>query len=287
MKKKIIIFGIILITIILITSGFTFARYVSKSIWNYYLESQGFYLSSDKLSEDTSQNVDTLWDGESIHFSLTNTLNNEYGTDYDIDYTVNCVTNNGSECYINGTDSSTYNGVLSTYSVCVNNKDDGVDTSSFDKTNCEINGYEWDNIPTVKDLYFDIADKDLSEVTATITVTSTSPYTKTLTGDFILTKDKNIVGNITMDYQNYSSYDNLVISNSYDNDKCVKITWNADNLRIDSNDFLSYQTDSNGYINEIDIKINKKNNINYKFYKVNDNTYSTKDFNLTEIECSN
>lgn len=287
MKKKLIIIGIILVTIVLITGGFTFAKYTSKSIWNYYLESQGFYLSSDKLDSSPSKNVDNLWNGESVHFSLTNTLDNGVGTNFDINYKVTCTTSTGTDCFLNGTNSSVYEGVLSTYSVCQNNKDDGVDTTLLDKTNCEIKGYEWKNIPTVKDLYFDIADKSLNEVTVNITVSSTYPYRKTLSGEFKLTKDKNFNGNISMDYKNYTNYDNLIITNSYDEDKCVKVSWNADNLRIDSNKFISSLTDQNGYINEISLKIKGKENINYRFYKTNNKVYDISEFNLSEIVCSN
>ena len=99
MKKKLIIIGIILVTIVLITGGFTFAKYTSKSIWNYYLESQGFYLSSDKLDSSPSKNVDNLWNGESVHFSLTNTLDNGVGTNFDINYKVTCTTSTGTDCF--------------------------------------------------------------------------------------------------------------------------------------------------------------------------------------------
>ena len=90
-----------------------------------------------------------------------------------------------------------------------------------------------------------------------------------------------------MDYKNYTNYDNLIITNSYDEDKCVKVSWNADNLRIDSNKFISSLTDQNGYINEISLKIKGKENINYRFYKTNNKVYDVSEFNLSEIECSN
>ena len=54
----------IVLIVVLVCLGFSFflttlARYSSSNVWNYYLESQGFYFSSDNLSND-QVNVDTF-----------------------------------------------------------------------------------------------------------------------------------------------------------------------------------------------------------------------------------
>ena len=68
MRKYLIMIVIFLGTILLITNGFTLAKYVSNTVWNYYLNSQGFYLSSDQLGNNV-KNVNNVWDGTSIHFN--------------------------------------------------------------------------------------------------------------------------------------------------------------------------------------------------------------------------
>ena len=124
MKKR---YKIILIVVLI---GFclglfltTLARYSSSNVWNYYLESQGFYFSSDNLSND-QVNVDTFWDGSSVHFNLKNFSNNNLITSKDISYQVSCeVIDSDIPCTLNGTESSTVNGVLSKSSRCVNDID--------------------------------------------------------------------------------------------------------------------------------------------------------------------
>lgn len=287
-KKRIVIISTIFIVIVIVLLfGTTYAKYKAESIWNYYLETKEFYFSSDKLGIEPIENVDNQWDGESVYFSLKNSDNNDDVTNFDIKYNVTCETNNGSSCSINGSNDSSYEGILSTYNFCENSTNDGVDTTSFNKVECEVNGYSWKNAPAIKELYFDIIDDTLDSVEVTITATSIEPYKKKIVGKFLLTKDKNLVGNISMDYKSYTNNDNLIISNSYDEDKCIKLSWDANNLRIDEDEFISSKADSNGYINEIIAKIGSKDTINYTFYKTDDKKYSTNDFNLTKIECSN
>ena len=47
---------------LIITRGFSYARYASNAVFNYYLSSKGFYFESDELSFDTKKNVDTMWE---------------------------------------------------------------------------------------------------------------------------------------------------------------------------------------------------------------------------------
>ena len=42
-RKYLIYLVIVLAFILVATNGFTFAKYVSNSVWNYYLNSKGFY----------------------------------------------------------------------------------------------------------------------------------------------------------------------------------------------------------------------------------------------------
>lgn len=275
MKKIIIIVLSVILGLVLLRSGYSLAKYTADSVWNYYLSSKGFYIASDQLNQE---NVNNVWDGNSVHFNLKNSLNDIVGTDYDIKYQVECTTDVGATCTVLGQD--IYYGTLSSYNSCVNNIDD-TDVSSLDKTNCEMQGYTWQTIPTTKDLYFDIVG-DVKEVVATVTVTTIEPYKTTLQGTFTLTKDQSTNNKIILNYIN----DNLVISNSNDTNKCIKLKWDANKIRIDSDNYFNYQIDSNGYINEIDLKINAKDSIKYDFYKI-DSTFDINGFSFEEIECTN
>ena len=48
----------------------------------------------------------------------------------------------------------------------------------------------------------------------------------------------------------------------------------------ETNSFTSYQTDSEGYINEITLTITKKNSLSYRFYEISE--VNTNDFSLVE-----
>ncbi len=275
--------------------GFTFAKYASTSVWDYYLKSRGFYFSSDYLGSNTINNYNTLWDGGSVHFNIKNNLNESVITDYDIDYRVTCMVEGDAatytECHINGTSTHTQDGVLSSFQVCVNNSDDGIDASLLNKTNCELGGYDWTNQIAVKDLYFDVVlidqQYELTDVVVNVTATSTAPYSKALRGNFTLHKSNAEEGEISLNYKNYSNYDRLIISNSYQNSKCVRVAWDSTKLIIneDGNSFNHFEVDESGYINAIVFPIATKDSVNYVFYsKSFDEIYNSTEFQLTEME---
>jgi hypothetical protein len=292
-KKYIFLVFLIVICGVLSICGYTLARYVSNSVWDYYLKSKGFYFSSDYLGSSIVKNADNLWDGGSVHFNIKNNLNEMVMTEYDIDYRVVCTiegeASTHAECYMNGTTSNTQDGVLSSFQACSNPTDDGVDVSLLNKTDCELGGYDWENQVAVKDLYFDVivtdSNYDLKDVVVNVTATSLSPYSKTLIGEFTLRKGNAGLSNVSMDYKNFSNYDRLIISNSYSDTKCMRIIWNSDKLLInaDSSAFSSSGTDINGYINEIKFNINAKTSSSYIFYRRDFNmTYGVSEFEITE-----
>lgn len=289
-KKQLIFLGIFLACIVCITCSLSYAKYASNTLWNYYLTSKGFYFSSDNLTEKGTKIVNTIWDGNSIFFNIKNNLNDIVITDYDIGYKVTCTIQNPQienvSCKLNGTSSNRYEGVLSNFKSCVNTKNDGVIVTDYDKTTCEMNGYEWMNQIATKDLYFDI-EGDVENVDVNIIVTSTFPYTKTLSGNYVLYKDKSLIGMLNKQYLEYTDYSSLVITNSYKENKCATVTWDANKVRIDfeKNKITNYATDNSGYINEITFPINGKESIQYIFYKVNQEQYDTSLFTITEIEC--
>ena len=94
---------------------------------------------------------------------------------------------------------------------------------------------------------------------------------------------------LNINYKEFDNYSRVIITNSYDEKKCVKLSWNQDNLRIDeiNKQISSYQYDNNGYINEINFNINKKDSISYIFYKTDfSKKYDYKEFTFIESnEC--
>ena len=267
MKKR---YKIILIVVLI---GFclglfltTLARYSSSNVWNYYLESQGFYFSSDNLSND-QVNVDTFWDGSSVHFNVKNFSNNNLISSKDISYQVSCeVIDSDIPCTLNGTESSTVNGVLSKSSRCVNEIDQ-IDVSSMNKTECEVAGYTWENISVTNDLYFDIDSDEITDVSVLITVNSTSPFRKTMTGVFNLSKSEVVTGNIDYNVNHYDSFDELIISNSYDTGKCISVSFDSSKRIVDiTNDMNIISSDNNGYVNSFSFGVGSMSNDKIVFY---------------------
>ena len=183
MKKrtKYMMFSIIFLSIIcIITSSYTYAKYVSNHAWNYYLGTKGFYFSSEQLGNTKITNVNNNWNYDSTYFSLKNSENDFLTSDYDIEYTVKCTIQNDaskySKCVLNGSNSDTWSDVISSSSKCKNDIDE-TNVSTYNKEKCESKGYKWDIKENNKNLYFDIVktgEEDLNYVSVFLEVTSTS-----------------------------------------------------------------------------------------------------------------
>ena len=298
MKKrtKYLLLLIVLLSISsMITYGYSYAKYVSNYAWNYYLSTKGFYFGSDELGTDKITNVNNNWDYESTYFTLKNSENDYLVTDYDIEYTVKCTIQNEaseySKCLLNGTDSDTFSGIISSSSVCKNNiSQEYINLSN--KDDCESSNYEWVIQKNYTDLYFDIVktgDHDIDYVSVLIEVSSSSPYSKKLVGEFNLSSVEMKESGLKVDYKEFDSYSRVIISNSYDENKCVKLNWNSDKLRIDSTDqnISLKKFDGNNNINEINFNIGRRNNISYMFFKTDfSKVYDSSEFSLVESnEC--
>ena len=281
-----------LVGLLILTRGITYAKYVSNSVLNYYLNSKGFYFRSDDLTAETKNNVDTSWDGNKVSFTINNSSNKSLATEYDIQYEITCAieeTDTTKVCYLNGTNSSKVTQTLSADFACkdtTNNKD----VSSLDESTCTKQGYTWTAIPSTSTNYFEVVDingKDVDTANVIITATSTSPYKKTIKGKYTLNKDKSELGTLSLKYETKTHYENVIVTNSYNEDKCIKLTWNSDDLVIDNSDSYQTLTNDNNYINGIIFKLNKKDSTNFIFYKQDKSkTYSEADFALVEsTEC--
>lgn len=281
-----------LVGLLILTRGITYAKYVSNSVLNYYLNSKGFYFRSDDLTAETKNNVDTSWDGNKVSFTINNSSNKSLATEYDIQYEITCAieeTDTTKVCYLNGTNSSKVTQTLSADFACkdtTNNKD----VSSLDESTCTKQGYTWTAIPSTSTNYFEVVDingKDVDTANVIITATSTSPYKKTIKGKYTLNKDKSELGTLSLKYETKTHYENVIVTNSYNEDKCIKLTWNSDNLVIDNSNSMQTIENDNKYINGVIFKLNKKDSTNFIFYKQDKSkTYSEADFALVEsTEC--
>lgn len=272
-KRYLILGGSVIIVSILLTVGLTYGKYATNAVWNYYLGAKGFYFTSDYLSMENTQNVNQLWDGEKVYFSLSNSDNELVATNFDISYEVTCeVEEENTMCYLNGTTQNVYNGVLSGYETCKNTKNDGVDVTSYSKTTCEIEGYTWQKEIAKPELYFEVVKEDgtpVTDATVKITATSKSPYKKTLTGTFLLHRDSTSSGSILKSYTNNQYVEKLYLTNTYNEEKEVTISFDSQNHRLakEKITIISHTTDENGYINSFKIKLSSKKSKELTFYK--------------------
>ena len=290
MKKRYIFIGLTLALIsLLLVNGKSYAKYVSNVVWNYKLESLGFYFSSPDLGLNTVRNVNNNWMGEDIKFSINNGLNDLVTTQYDIQYQVTCTVedNPNVRCIMNGTDTNTYTGVLSHESKCFNDKDDK-DVSLYTKSQCEVEGYVWKDYLMEKELYFNLeSENDISSVVVNIEAVSTAPYEKILYGEYILTKVTPDDEKISIKYTDIDNQGILVISNSYSKPKCGTISFDSDKLRVSSDGNMdTYKTSNDGYINSFNFNISKNDSISFNFYEKVLDDYDELSFTLKEGTCN-
>ena len=291
-KRTVIIIAILIVLVAIVTG--TSAKYVYNSVWSYYLTSKEFYFESDLLTLGTKKNAILNWDGTDVSFVIKN--NNDLSTsEFDISYKIACeVLGNAANylsCNLNGTGKNEIEGVLSSTAKCVNTKDE-TDTSKYTKAGCEIGGYSWnyDLIQTKNSFNFIMLDetKKIDEVSVKVTVESTKPYKKILTGVFHLNKVEQSEREYNVEYQAYSNYDELTIINNSNATKCFLIGFDSNDYVLNTleNEKLDIYTDAKEVINGFDIKIANGESLSYNFYKLNKNkNYSIDDFMVTEKEC--
>lgn len=278
-KKYLFILVFVILAVFLSINNFTFSKYIYNSVWDYFLRTKGFYFNSDNLGMSSIDNVNNLWDGESVHFNLKNNLNDNVITDYDIYYIITCSiigeTADYVECDLNESGFNSINGTLLNSKSCKNKTSDEIDVTEYTKEDCELNNYEWSSDITTNDIFFDVVltdpEYEINDVIVSINATSNSPYQKTISGNFTLHKSIINENEISLNYDSFSNHDELTITNSYSESKCIELTWDSEKLRIDAdeNDFNSYLTDLNGYINEIKFVLGAKKSLKYRFYQTN------------------
>ena len=291
LKKMIILMFIVLISGFIYSYGISYAKYAADSVWNYYLKSKGFYFNSDYLDITEVKNVNNLWDGQKVSFNIRNNLNQTVVTNSDITYTISCeVIGEASayaECKMNGTNSNEISGTLSGYQRCVNNTEDQTDVSTYIKTNCELGGYEWVSDIAQEDLYFDVISTDenqaLNDVIIRVEAKSNSPYKKTISGLFSLHKIVIDEGKIVSKIKEYSNYNKLIITNTYEVEKCINISWDPEKFLINLDGIENYSTNINNYVKEINVLVGSKTSKSYDFYlKDLSSSYEVSEFSVQE-----
>lgn len=238
MKKKILIVVLFIIVSFIIFNHTSYAKYVSNSIWDYYLNSNKFYFESDYLTMNSKNNIYNSWDGSSISFNLTNGLNNKIYTKDDISYQVTCsIDDSDKTCLINGEE--VYKSVLKGNML------------STDILSIEI-------------------DDAISLANVKVVAKAISPYKKTLKANFELNKvaDKD---DISYDIEKLDNYNKLNIINASSNEKCLHVNFSTDSIRILDQDIIkNIGTDTNGYINEFDINVKENDIVSIDFYSTVD-----------------
>jgi len=293
MKKRKILTIVIILIILFSTISLTLGKYIYNSVWVYYISSRGFYFESDKLDINTKKNSILKWEGENLEFELKNSSNSGLISEDDITYKITCEVLGDEfdyvECVLNGTESNVYTGTLATVSYCKNSKD-SMDVSALEKAECEIQGYTWYNETTSKTNYFNLNliddTKKIDEVAVKITAESLTPYSKKIVGIYNLNKLEKKETNLIINYQNYVEYDELILTNLSNEQKCVEIIFDSNNYIIDLNDNIVDYSLENNKINKITIGIPEKNSVINQFYKINfEKEYSISDSIITEKEC--
>ncbi len=287
-RKISVLVVVVLLVIFASLSLFSFARYVGSSIWDYYLESNEFYFYSNQLNDDV--NIMGTWNGGSVAFELLNYNEANEVTQGNINYELECKILNDStgnlSCGLNGTTSSTYTGSIENIKICRNDTEDSVDTSSFNEETCSTRGYTWIEGNSSLVNFFEVVSSDSSQeieyVEVEITAKSTSPYSKTLTGEFHLTKVES-PQDIFIEHETYSTYEKLIISNHSAEPIEYILRWDASKLRISKGEYYNESYSSIGYINEVVFKVEKGQTIDFDFYKTNaSDTITIDDFILVE-----
>lgn len=185
MKKK-IIYIIICIIIVLSTITLAYGRYIFNEIRDSYLATKSFYFNSDKLTTNRAIYQVDNWsavDPYNITINLNNRKNNFVYSTSDITYEISYVCSSNVLCSVNST-----GGVI-------RSEEQSATFNAIITPNATFN--------------------DGDEAFIEITVKSTSPYEKILSGRFVLKVGKSGLSYTIEDKQN-RPYLNLSITNTID-----------------------------------------------------------------------
>ena len=213
--KKLLFLLILLFIIIymlvkvIVPGSVILARYVYKSIRNYYLPTKEFYFTSDKLSPNTAHFESDNWSGVeeyrvTVNMNSRKNINEVSKVDinYNIKYEYDVYKNDGTkysddviDFYITGSENLNQGDTLSRTIFQSSNNQDSFEFSVKPKTNANLQNNDY--------------------VYVKITATSTSPYVAELVGEFNIK-----IGTLGMSYKiedkEYDPYCEVIVTNTLD-----------------------------------------------------------------------
>lgn len=268
------------ISLVILNLSLTLAKYVTNITWNYYLESKGFYFTSDILNNSATE--DSSWNDEEIYFNLKNYLNNDI-SNYTIEYELECNTNDENVSCLFENEENKLEGTLNYTKKCFDDVNEE-DVSEYKKGECEDKGYTYRSEKTNKDIYVTLVSVEnyvFDKVVVDITAKSIAPYKKELSETFIIHNSLKEESEISLNVLTSDDFVYLNITNNKD-DKCVNLSFNSDDLNIvnDNYDVINTKDD---FINEISFELKKEKEL--MFYIKNKNiNYTSNDFVLDECD---
>lgn len=243
-----------------------YGRYVKDVVEMYYLRTQNFYFSSDKLTIHGKTYEINPWSGDEpakIDVNMSSLLNSIKGTSENIVYNASCSASEKVYCYFGSIGNTSQEGTIDT-------------------------GDHKDSFTVFVEAKENVSFATGEKVTVTITAESVSPYKETLTATFEI-----IIGDYGINYEIEDEVGNLyfdaLVTNTLDCE-AVKVKLTIPNRYIDfiyfdmSNTILESSTyttteASNGYeyINSVTFTVGPKSSLLVRYYKA----YTDKDYSYT------
>ena len=270
-KKKV---AILLIIIFIIITTPVFGRYVYNGIKEMYLSSKKFYFTSNYLGTNKTY---TNWGGSEVYvvnFELYSYDNKLRKMTEDLDCVINAKIKSGSAtCYIESEGSTSTQNTIN---------------ASLNKTITVAN----DN--KIKVTVYIVPTQIIangSNIVVEVSATSVSPFEKKLSNDITLTSTAQTDYSIRDgDGDNYAE---LIVSNSKEQEVTVSLSFDPEDVEIDSNDeifddsrttYMSTTVDGVDFISSVKFKLSGQSSKGIKFYKIdknNDYTYEQNNNNYS------
>lgn len=264
-NKIIPILIVLVILIFLAPTMSSLSKYVYNAVHDYYLGTKGFYFNSDKLSSNHSEiEIANNWSGAESHTIIVN-LNSKRNdlvfAEDDIEYEITYTHSDNIVCSIDKT-----SGIIE------GTKSGGINEDYFELT---INPATETGLANGVQTWVDIV------------VTSTSPYTATLSGRLYVGVGTEDITHEIMDSAD-SPYMEVNITNSLNEGKDVTLKFNPNIIRLDMTSAFTVNAttmvtqDINGYayVNSVTSYLGSLETTTVKFYKVDptqDYTYEAGD----------
>lgn len=291
-KKTSNIVGGVGLLLIVMGLTLTYGKYISNTIWEYYLISQGFYFSSNYLNTNNPTIVDNDWDEDVIFVDVKNHENESLIATGDIEYTLECnVVSPNSEsltCVIDEEEKSMITSKVIGEEVCINETEDQVIVSSYEKSKCLEEEYTWIKLPVINTHYFIVKPEPgfvYEDVEVEVKLTSTKPFVKKLLGRFVLHKNNIEENTISKRLINDGDKRTLIVTNSYLENKCITLGFNPALFTVvsDLTHFSKITTNAQDIVNKVSFLIPEQSSFKIEFSPLDkEATYTQNNFTASE-----